>query len=206
MRKAVDRNHSSVHRNQREEFEVERSEAFELLGKYVEGDVVLKHSLSVESSMRQMARFYGEDIEKFGLAGLLHDIDYEKFPETHPHSGTPILREAGVPEDIVSAILGHATESPRDTLMAKALFAVDELSSFVTACALMRPSRSYDDLEVSSVNKKLKSKGFARGVDRELIDIGASELGLDKDLLIMEVIKGLRTREKELTLLGYSTL
>jgi putative nucleotidyltransferase with HDIG domain len=190
----------------REENNMDRSEAFGLLRKYVEGDVVLKHSLSVESSMRQMARFYGEDIEEFGLAGLLHDIDYEKFPETHPYSGTPILREAGVPEEIVSAILGHATDGPRDTLMAKALFAVDELSSFVTACALMRPSRSYDDLEVSSVNKKLKSKGFARGVDRELIDIGAAELGLDKDVLIMEVIKGLRTREKELALLGYSTL
>lgn len=206
MIEAVDRKVWPVDRNDKGGNYMDRQEAFELLRKYVEGDVVLKHSLSVESSMRQMARYYGEDVEEYGLAGLLHDIDYEKFPETHPHSGTPILKEAGVPEEIITAILGHATEGPRDTIMAKALFAVDELSSFVTACALMRPSRSYDDLEVSSVNKKLKSKGFARGVDRELIDIGAAELGLEKDILIMEVIKGLRIREQELSHLGYSTL
>lgn len=186
---------------------MDRNQAFELLTKYVKGDIVLKHSLAVESSMRQMARFYGEDVEAYGLTGLLHDIDYEKSPQTHPFSGTPILLDANVPLEIIAAILGHATEvSQRKTRMAKALFAVDELSSFVIACALMRPSKSYDDLEVSSVTKKLKSSSFAKGVDRNLVQQGAKELGLELSVLIEEVIKGLRIREKELVAMGYSTL
>src|SRR5213080_4093358 len=149
-----------------------------------------QHMLAVEAAMRAYAAKLGEDPEAWGLVGLLHDFDYEKFPnqehsatEGHPAWGVNLLRSKGVAEPLLRAVLGHATYSgvPRDTPMAKTLFAVDELCGFLVACALVRTSRSLADLEVSSVKKKLKDKAFARGVSREDIRVGVEEMGVDLD-------------------------
>ena len=146
-----------------------------------------QHMLAVEAAMRAYATKYGEDPETWGVVGLLHDFDYEKYPnqehsptDGHPVWGVTLLRSKGVPEPMLRAVLGHATYSgvPRDTQMAKTLFAVDELCGFLVACALVRPSKSFADLEVSSVKKKLKDKAFARGVNRDEVRQGAEELGV----------------------------
>ena len=168
-----------------------------------------QHMLAVEAAMRAYAIKFGEDAESWGLVGLLHDFDYEKFPNAehsatdgHPAWGVNLLRSSGVPEPMLRAILGHATYSgvPRDTPMAKALFAVDELCGFLVACALVRPSKSFADLEVSSVKKKLKDKAFARGVNREEVRQGAEELGVPLDEHIAFCIQALRTVESSLGL------
>jgi len=164
---------------------------------------------AVELAMRAMAERAGEDPEAWGLAGLLHDFDYERFPNDahsataeHPSEGVRILAAADFPEPMQQAILGHAsyTGVPRDTPMAKALFAVDELSGFLVACALVRPSRSLADLEVSSVKKKLKDKAFARGVSREDIQQGAAEMGVPLDAHIGFLLTALRPHERLLGL------
>ena len=166
-----------------------------------------QHMLAVEGAMRAYAAKFGEDAESWGVVGLLHDFDYEKFPNAehsatdgHPAWGVSLLRSRGVPEPMLRAILGHATYSgvPRDTPMAKALFAVDELCGFLVACALVRPSKSFADLEVSSVKKKLKDKAFARGVNREEVRQGAEELGVPLDEHIAFCIQALRTVESSL--------
>src|SRR5215211_8924393 len=153
-----------------------REEALALVHEYTASDSLRKHMLAVEAAMRAYAAKFGEDPERWGLTGLIHDFDYERFPnaahsptEEHPAEGVRILTALGLPEASGRAILGHATYTgvPRDSPMAKALFAVDELCGFLVACALVRPSRSLQDLEVSSVRKKLKDKAFARGVSRE---------------------------------------
>src|SRR2546426_8233305 len=145
-----------------------------------------QHMLAVEAAMRAYAAKYGEDPEAWGLVGLLHDFDYEKFPnqehspsDGHPAWGVNLLRSKGVAEPVLRAVLGHATYSgvPRDSQMAKTLFAVDELCGFLVACALVRPSKSFQDLEVQSVKKKLKDKAFARGVNRDEVRQGAGEGG-----------------------------
>jgi len=168
-----------------------------------------QHMLAVEAAMRAYAIKHGEDPETWGMVGLLHDFDYEKFPnhehspsEGHPAWGVRLLRERGLPEPLCRAILGHATYSgvPRDTVMAKALFAVDELCGFLVACALVRPSRSFGDLEVSSVRKKFKDKAFARGVNRDEVRQGAEELGVPLDEHIAFVIQALRPAESALGL------
>jgi predicted hydrolase (HD superfamily) len=167
--------------------------------------------LAVEAAMRAYAGTFGEDPEAWGLIGLLHDFDYEKFPnqehsptEGHPAWGVSLLRSRGVPEPLCRAILGHATYSgvPRDTTMAKALFAVDEPCGFLVACALVRPSKSFGDLEVSSVKKKLKDKAFARGVNREEVRQGAEELSVPLDEHIAFCIQALRPVERALGLGG----
>jgi predicted hydrolase (HD superfamily) len=164
---------------------------------------------AVEIAMRAMAEREGEDPDTWGLVGLLHDFDYERFPNAehsptvgHPAEGVRLLAQRGVPENMQRAILGHATYSgvPRDTAMARALFGVDELAGFLVACALVRPSRSLQDLEVSSVKKKLKDKAFARGVSREDVHQGAQELGVPLDEHIAFVINALRPHEKILGL------
>jgi putative nucleotidyltransferase with HDIG domain len=168
-----------------------------------------QHMLAVEAAMRAYARQYGGDPDIWGIVGLLHDFDYERYPndahsatEEHPSWGVRLLREKGVPEEVCRAILGHATYTgvPRDTPMAKALFAVDELCGFLVACALVRPSRSFADLEVSSVKKKLKDKAFARGVNRDEVRQGAEELGVPLDEHIAFVIQALRPVEGALGL------
>ncbi len=173
-----------------------REEAYALLREYTRSESLIKHALAVEAVMRAFARHYGEDEESWGIAGLLHDFDYERYPNPpdHPLRGAEVLRARGYPEEIVRAILGHAdhTGVPRETLLAKVLYAVDELTGFIIACALVRPSRSLDDLSVASVRKKLKDKAFARGVDRALVFRGAEELGMDLDELIARIISALR--------------
>jgi predicted hydrolase (HD superfamily) len=185
----------------------DRKEAWELLCEYTKGDSLRKHALAVETAMRACAPRYGgadADVEEWGLVGLLHDFDYEMFPaaDQHPFTGSNILCGRGYPERIIRAILGHATYTnvPRDTDMAKALFATDELSGFLVACALVRPSRSLDDIEVSSVKKKLKDKHFARSVNRDDIHQGVAELGVELDEHIRFVIDALKPVQKEIGL------
>lgn len=184
-----------------------REEAWELLCEYTTGDSLRKHALAVETAMRACAKRYGDadaDIDEWGLVGLLHDFDYEMFPaaDQHPFTGANILCGRGYSERFIKAIMGHATYTgvPRDTDMAKALFATDELCGFLVACALVRPSRSLDDMEVKSVKKKLKDKHFARSVNRDDIVQGPAELGVDLDEHIRFVIDALKPVQKEIGL------
>jgi putative nucleotidyltransferase with HDIG domain len=186
-----------------------RERALALMHEYTPSDALRKHMYAVELAMRAMAERTGDDPEAWGVVGLLHDFDYERFPNPgraadreHPSEGVRILAAEGFPEAWQRAILGHAgyTGVARDTPMARALFAVDELAGFVVACALVRPSRSLADLEVSSVRKKLKDKAFARGVSREDIRQGAEELGLPIEELIEIVLSALRPHEARLGL------
>jgi putative nucleotidyltransferase with HDIG domain len=192
-------------------FELSRPEAWSLFCEWTESPSLRKHVLAVEAAMRAYAAKFGEDPEQWGLVGLLHDFDYEKFPnaehsatEGHPAWGVNLLRSKGVAEAQLRAVLGHATYSgvPRDTHMAKTLFAVDELCGFLVACALVRPSKSFADLEVASVKKKLKDKAFARGVNREEVRQGAEELGVPLDEHIAFCIQALRSVEPSLGLGG----
>ena len=186
-----------------------RDRALALMHEYTASDALRKHMYAVEIAMRAMAERAGEDPESWGLVGLLHDFDYERFPnsehsatEGHPAEGVRVLASQALPEPMQRAILGHANYSgvPRDTPMARALFAVDELAGFLVACALVRPSRSLQDLEVSSVKKKLKDKAFARGVSREDVTRGAEELGVPLDDHIAFVLGALRPHERTLGL------
>ena len=185
----------------------ERKDAWELLCEYTRGDSLRKHALAVEAAMRACAGRYGgpqADPDEWGLVGLLHDFDYEMFPspDQHPFTGANILCGRGYSERIIKAIMGHATytQVPRDTVMAKALFATDELCGFLVACALVRPTRSLDGLEVSSVKKKLKDKAFARSVSREDICQGVEELGVSLEEHIRFVIEALRPMQAQLGL------
>jgi len=176
--------------------ELHRDNAWNLLTEFVSEPSLLRHCLSVEACMREYARIYDEDEEAWGFVGLIHDFDFQIHPtlDQHPQDGAPILRERGVPEDVVQIVLSHADhlDVPRDTLQKKALAAVDELSSFVVAVALVRPNKSLDDLEPKSVKKKMKDKAFARAVDRQAMLDTANELGVDFDEHIRNVINGLR--------------
>ena len=188
-----------------------RQEAVAIMQEHTQSPSLRQHMLAVEAAMRAYAARFGEDPESWGIVGLLHDFDYEKFPnpehsptEGHPAWGVNLLRSRGVAEPLLRAILGHATYSgvPRDTQMAKTLFAVDELCGFLVACALVRPSKSLSDLEVSSVKKKLKDKAFARGVNRDEVRQGAEELGVPLDEHITFCIQALRPVEPSLGLGG----
>ena len=187
----------------------DRAAALALMQQYTASDALRKHMYAVELAMRAMAAQAGEDPEAWGMVGLLHDFDYERFPndahsptEEHPSEGVRILAQRGLPEPMQRAILGHAnyTGVPRDSPMARALFAVDELCGFLVACALVRPSRSLQDLEVSSVKKKLKDKAFARGVSREDVTRGAEEIGVPLEEHIAFVLAALRPHEQTLGL------
>jgi len=184
-----------------------RAAAWELLCEYTKGDSLRKHAIAVETAMRASAKRYNDgpaDEDEWGLVGLLHDFDYEMFPsaDQHPFTGANILCGRGYSERIIRAIMGHATYTgvPRDPDMARALFATDELCGFLVACALVRPTRSLDDLEVSSVKKKLKDKAFARSVNRDDIKQGVAELGVDLDEHIRFVIDALRPVQNEIGL------
>ena len=174
-----------------------------MLREWTESDSLLKHMLAVEAAMRAYARKFGEDEEKWGVTGLLHDMDYERHPtpEEHPMVGVGELERRGYPEDVLEAIKGHADYlgMPRETLMAKTLYAVDELSGFVTACALVRPER-LEGLKPKSVRKKMKQKSFAASVNREDIVKGAEELGVDLDEHIDFVVAALRANADSLGL------
>lgn len=188
-----------------------RDDALTLMHEYTASESLRKHMLAVEAAMRAYAVKFGEDPERWGLAGLIHDFDYERFPnaahsatEEHPAQGVGILRARGWPEDVLEAILGHATYCgvPRVTPMAKTLFAVDELTGLITATALVKPTRSLHDVDARSVRKKMKDKAFARGVSREDVLLGASELGVELDEHIQFVIEAMRGSAEDLGLAG----
>jgi predicted hydrolase (HD superfamily) len=173
-----------------------RPDAYELLCEHTQSESLRKHALAVEAAMRAYARRFNEDEDAWGIVGLLHDFDYERWPNApdHPLKGSAILAQRGYPEPWRRAILGHAayTGVPRDSLMAKALFAVDELCGFVSAVALVRPGRSLAEVDARAVRKKLKEKGFARTVNRDEIVQGPAELGIDFDEHVAFVIESMR--------------
>jgi putative nucleotidyltransferase with HDIG domain len=178
---------------------MKREEAWDILCEYTKTEALRKHGLAVEAAMRAYARKYGEDEETWGIVGLLHDFDFEVHPtaDEHPEKGAPILREHGVPEEIVHAVLCHAPYLDklgvqRENMMDRAIFAVDELAGFVIAVARVRPNKSIDEVDVRAVRKKMKDKGFARTVHREDITGGAEVLGVDLDEHIEFVIESLK--------------
>jgi putative nucleotidyltransferase with HDIG domain len=180
-----------------------RDEAISLIHEYTENEALRRHMYAVGAAMRAYAQKFGEDEEKWSVVGLLHDFDYEIYPNVpdHPLKGAEILKAKGVEEDIINAILGHASYSnvPRDTRMAKTLYAVDELCGFITACALVRPSK-ISDLEANSVKKKMKDKAFAKNVSREDIIKGAAELDVQLDEHIKFTVNAMRLHAEELGL------
>jgi putative nucleotidyltransferase with HDIG domain len=183
---------------------LDREAAWELLCEWTQTENLRKHALAVEAAMRYYARKFGEDENLWAITGLLHDMDYERYPtaEDHPFRGVEALRELGYPEEILEAILGHADYSgvPRESLMAKTLYAVDELSGFVIAVALVRPTKKLADVDVRAVKKKFKEKSFAKGCNREDIIRGAEELGIDLDEHIANVIAALQEVSDQLGL------
>lgn len=184
-----------------------RDQAWNIVCEYVKSDSLRKHMLSVEYAMRAYAEHYGEDLESWGLVGLLHDFDWEIHPdlERHPVAGAPILREHGLSEEDIRTILSHGPlgEADRDTLRNKTLFAVDELTGLITAAALVRPSKDVRDVEVSSIKKKWKDKAFARGVNREDVEVGAQTLNVDLwSFHVPLVLKAMQEHAKELGLAG----
>ncbi len=183
-----------------------REDALALLYEYTKSDSLRRHALGVEQAMRKMAGKYNGDTDTWGLTGLLHDFDYEMYPtlEEHPYKGNEILKEQGYPESICNAIMGHATYTgvPRDTDMAKALFAVDELTGFIFAVTYVRPSKSIFEVKPKSVKKKLKQKSFAASVLREDIYQSMEELNVDMTEHLQFVIDALKEKAEELGLKG----
>jgi putative nucleotidyltransferase with HDIG domain len=188
-----------------------RDDAWNLLCEYTQSESLRKHALAVEACVRAYARKLGGDENTWSLAGLLHDFDYERWPNAehhptkeHPYEGSQILRERGYSEEIIHAILGHASYSgvPRVSPLDRALFACDELAGFLTACALIKPSKSIHEVETTSVKKKLKDKAFARGVSRDDVYNGAQELGVPLDDHIAFCIEALRGVAPQLGLNG----
>ena len=183
-----------------------REEALELFRKYNKSDSLYKHALSVEAVMRFMARKHGEDEEMWGVVGLVHDLDYEMYPDQHCTMTEKIMREEGWPEDYIRAVISHGygicSDTEPQTLLEKTLFAIDELTGLVTTSALVRPSRSVLDMEARSVRKKWADKRFAAGVDRSVIEQGAAKLGVDLNDLISDTIMGMREAADEIGLRG----
>lgn len=173
-----------------------REQAFGLLMEYNQNEALIKHGLAVEGVMRHFARKFGEDEEKWGIVGLLHDLDYEKYPEEHCVKVQTILNEQKIDPEIVRAVASHGygqcVDIEPESQMEKVLYTIDELSGLVNATAIMRPTKSVLDLETKSVKKKFKSKGFAAGVNREVINDGCERLGMDLGDVIEEVILGMR--------------
>jgi putative nucleotidyltransferase with HDIG domain len=183
-----------------------RDDALALLHEYTKGESLRRHAYGVEAAVRGYARRFGEDEALWSVTALLHDFDYEQWPslDEHPYRGVEILKQHGYPETVTRAILSHADYSgvPRDSLLEKVLYACDEMSGFVTAAALVRPSRSVMDLEAASVKKRMKDKAFARAVSREDLVRGAEELGLPLETHIANVIESLREHADALGLRG----
>ena len=183
-----------------------RQEAWEIVTEFIQNPNLRSHMLAVEAGMRAYARRFGEDEEQWAVLGLLHDFDWEIHPQLpeHPIEGARILRQRGVPEDIVQSVLSHAdfTGVPRTQLCDKALFAVDELTGLITAVALVRPNKSLLDVDVKSVKKKWKDKAFARGANREDIERGTADLGIPLDEHIQVVLDAMKEIAAELGLQG----
>jgi putative nucleotidyltransferase with HDIG domain len=195
-----------------EDKKMNRQEAWELVCEYIESPQLCRHMLAVEASMRGYARHFGEDEEMWGLVGLLHDFDYERWPDVsengHPNTGAPILRERGVDEEIIRAILSHATEVTgveRESRMEHTLYAVDELTGLITAVALVRPSKDIREVKVKSIRKKWKAKAFAPGVNREEVEAGAVVLGVELNEHIRLVLEFMQTIAAELGLDGQTS-
>ena len=186
----------------------DREAAWGLLTEFTQSESLRKHALAVEACMRAYAEMFGEDQDLWGIVGLIHDFDYEKYPtpEEHPYKGNEILKERGYSDEIRRAIMSHAEYSgvSRDTPMEKALFACDELAGFITACALVKPGKSLAEVEAKSVRKKMKDKAFARSVNRNDITTGAAELGVDLEEHIAFCIEAMKGISKELGLDGRS--
>jgi putative nucleotidyltransferase with HDIG domain len=197
---------NALHAKAQKEAPLNRHDALNLLHEYTQKEGLRKHALAVEAAMRAYARKYDADEDKWGIVGLLHDFDYEKYPtpDQHPEVGAKILTEKGYPDDVIYAIRAHADYLglERKSLMDKTLFAVDELAGFITAVALVRPSKSIADVKVSSVKKKLKDKRFAQSVSRDDIREGAEDLGVPLDEHIAFVIEAMKGVATELGLEG----
>jgi len=183
-----------------------RDEAFALLRQYNKNEALIKHALAVEAVMRFCARKRGQDAHLWGVIGLVHDLDYEQFPDRHCHKSAEILREQGWPEEFVRAVMSHGwgicTDVEPKSDLEKTLYAMDELTGLIAATALVRPSRSVLDMAVKSVKKKWKEKSFAAGVNREVIEKGAAMLGVDLSQLIEDAIAGMREAAEEIGLKG----
>jgi len=183
-----------------------REEAYQLLTEYNKGDSLIKHALAVEGVMRYFARKRGEDEEKWGIIGLVHDLDYEQFPEEHCHKSEEILKEKGWPEEYIRAVVSHGwglcSEVEPQTELEKVLYAIDELTGLVVTTALVRPSKSVMDVKVKSVKKKWKDKRFAAGVDRSIIEKGAQMLGMEVSDLISDTLAGMQEVAEEIGLKG----
>jgi len=183
-----------------------REEAYQLLTEYNKSDSLIKHALAVEGVMRYFARKRGEDEEKWGVIGLVHDLDYEQFPEEHCHKSEEILKEKGWPEEYIRAVVSHGwglcSEVEPLTELEKVLYAIDELTGLVVTTALVRPSKSVMDVKVKSVKKKWKDKRFAAGVDRSIIEKGAQMLGMELTDLIADTISGMQEVTEEVGLKG----
>lgn len=187
----------------------DREEALALLKEFNKSDSLIKHALSVEGVMRYIAAKYDEDVDKWGVIGLVHDLDYEQYTDQHCQQTERILRERNWPEDYIRAVLSHAwgmfTDIKPEARMEKVLYAIDELTGLVAAAALVRPSKSVLDMKPKSVKKKWKDKRFAAGVNREVIDQGAELLGVERGELIQDVIMGMREVAEEIGLAGEIT-
>ncbi|BCG45949.1 HDIG domain protein [Citrifermentans bremense] len=183
-----------------------REATWELIKEYLPSDQMQRHSLSVEAVMRHLAKKHGEDEEMWGVIGLAHDIDYERYPDQHCHRAPEILREAGWPEEYIRAVVSHGWGICSDveplSLLEKTLFTIDELTGLVAASALVRPSKSILDLPVKSVTKKWKDKAFAAGADRSVIEKGAAMIGVELPELISDTIEGMRTEAEAIGLKG----
>lgn len=183
-----------------------REEAYQLLTEYNKSDSLIKHALAVEGVMRYFARKRGEDEEKWGVIGLIHDLDYEQFPEEHCHKSEEILKEKGWPEEYIRAVVSHGwglcSEVEPQTELEKVLYAIDELTGLVVTTALVRPSKSIMDVKVKSVKKKWKDKRFAAGVDRSIIEKGAQMLGMEVSDLIADTLAGMQEVAEEIGLKG----
>lgn len=181
-----------------------RDEAIAILHEHIGNENLRKHMYAVEAAMRAYAVKYNEDVELWGIAGLLHDFDYEKYPteEEHGYAGARILEERGAPPEIIQAVLSHTdtTSTPRETLMEKVLYAVDEISGFIVAVTLVRPSKKIEEVKIKSIKKKLKAAAFARQVSREHIEKGIEELGVDRDEHFQFVLDSMKGIAEELGL------
>jgi len=186
-----------------------REDAFQLLTLYNQNESLIKHALAVEAVMRHFAALFNEDVDKWGIIGLIHDLDYEKYPEQHCEMTEKILKEEGWPEDYIESIISHGwciCSSVKPThRMEKVLYTIDELTGLITACVLVRPSRSLMDLELKSVKKKWKIQAFAAGANRDIIEKGAQMLGMELDFIIRETITGMRKVAENLDLKGEQT-
>jgi putative nucleotidyltransferase with HDIG domain len=186
--------------------EITREDALQLLKKYNQDESLIKHALAVEAVMRHFAGVFGEDVEKWGIIGLIHDLDYERYPEEHCQKVKELLEAEGWPDEYIHAVQSHGwgicTEVEPVHRMEKVLYAIDELTGLIAAAVLVRPSRSILDLEVKSVKKKWKDKSFAAGVNREIIMKGVELLGMELDQVIQETIAGMRQVAAEIGLKG----